>query len=321
MLYPGTSTPRPEEQQIAGYGNFCCVPLCKSSTLDKQKLKTGIGMFSFPSESRLRKLWISIISKYRRKGGDDIFTVSKNTKICEFHFEIDRVKLGYGAGRKTLLKDSVPTIFKFKETNTNKKRKSPKKRALPTVVETESESVYESSSSDFTENTDEQSSFFVPDVPNEFECLKTENAMLKEKLSETVKNFTEELNVCKEKFESLKIDFEIFQKHHKYSYDTISCDGNLFQKATGLTVKSFISLYTFLDPGDKCSNVKFYENARSKADVTVDLAIDMNIDFDNEMQSFSKRGPKPKLHSIDQLFNVFVMVEEWIYSITRGMAF
>ena len=49
-IYPGTSESRPEELQTVGYGDFCCIPLCKNSTLDKNKSKSGIGLFSFPSD-------------------------------------------------------------------------------------------------------------------------------------------------------------------------------------------------------------------------------------------------------------------------------
>ena len=97
-IYPETSTARPEELETSGSDDYCCIPLCKSSTLDKNKNKTGIGLFSFPSDGKLKKQWIDIVSRYRRRGGNDSFTVTKNTKICEFHFRIDCIKVGYGVG-------------------------------------------------------------------------------------------------------------------------------------------------------------------------------------------------------------------------------
>ena len=55
QMYPGTGRTCPEELETYGYGDSCCIPECKSTTLDKNKIKTGIGMFSFPSDDETRK--------------------------------------------------------------------------------------------------------------------------------------------------------------------------------------------------------------------------------------------------------------------------
>ena len=55
QMYPGTGRTRPEELETYGYGDSCCIPECKSTTLDKNKIKTGIGMFSFSSDDEKRK--------------------------------------------------------------------------------------------------------------------------------------------------------------------------------------------------------------------------------------------------------------------------
>ena len=115
QMYPGTGWTRPEAMETYGYGDSCCIPECKSTTLDKNKIKTGIGIFSFLSDDETRKKWLSVVKQFRRKGGHDSFTIKKTTKICEFHFDISCIKFGYSSGRKSLISGSIPTIFKFKK--------------------------------------------------------------------------------------------------------------------------------------------------------------------------------------------------------------
>ena len=84
QMYPGTGRTRPEELETYGYGDSCCIPECKITTLDKNKIKTGIGMFSFPSDDETRKKWLSILKQFRRKGGHGNFTIKKKKKNASF---------------------------------------------------------------------------------------------------------------------------------------------------------------------------------------------------------------------------------------------
>ena len=55
----------------AGFGDFCCIPECKSAfytKCDRKRVKTGIGLFRFPKDKTEKRRWINIISMYRRKG-------------------------------------------------------------------------------------------------------------------------------------------------------------------------------------------------------------------------------------------------------------
>ena len=97
-----------------GYGDSCCIPECESTTLDKNKIKTGIGMFSFHSDDGTRKKWLCIVKQFRRKRGHDNFTTKNNnnnnkTKTCEFHFDISCINVGYGSARKSLISGSNKT--------------------------------------------------------------------------------------------------------------------------------------------------------------------------------------------------------------------
>ena len=83
-MYPGTFWTCQEELETYGYGDSCCTPECKSTTLEKNKIKTGIGMLSFPSDDKMRKKWLSIVKQFRRKGGHDNFTIKKQQKYVSF---------------------------------------------------------------------------------------------------------------------------------------------------------------------------------------------------------------------------------------------
>ena len=64
------------ENEKVGTGDYCCVPSCSSSfykRVDGKYEKTGISFFKFPSDEKLKKLWITILSQYRRKSATDLF--------------------------------------------------------------------------------------------------------------------------------------------------------------------------------------------------------------------------------------------------------
>ena len=83
-FYPDSFTSRPRELTVVGGGDFCCIPLCQSSTLDRDCNKSGIGFFSFPSDPSIRKQWVKVISQFRRKGGNDSFSIKYQQKFANF---------------------------------------------------------------------------------------------------------------------------------------------------------------------------------------------------------------------------------------------
>ena len=54
-----------------------------------------------------------------------------------------------------------------------------------------------------------------------------------------------------------------------YSYTNLVNNPDTFKKATGLTVDEFHILFTFLNPGENCCNVKFY-----KSNIPADKVVD-----------------------------------------------
>ena len=77
-----------------------------------------------------------------------------------------------------------------------------------------------------------------------------------------------------------------------YCYEVLCDDTVHFRKATGLELDSFNELFTFIDPGINCNNIKFYEANFESKDVATDS---INT-------SLTKRGPKPKMDARNQLF-------------------
>ena len=141
-----SSKSRPNEVDGGGRDVYCCIPLCGSATYDRFMIKTEIGFFKFPDEKKypvLRKKWISTIKQFRRKGSNDSFQIKSTTKVCEFHFKPEEIKVSMGIGRKSILPGAIPSIFKFRGSASPKKRKLPTKRVASTPIEESSASEYE----------------------------------------------------------------------------------------------------------------------------------------------------------------------------------
>jgi hypothetical protein len=91
-------------------------------------MKTDIGFFTLPTDTKLNKQWKNVISQYRRKGTGDNFNIEK-VRICEHHFKREENKVSLGRGIKSLNKNVVPSVFSFKTTPVPT-RKTPKKRTV-----------------------------------------------------------------------------------------------------------------------------------------------------------------------------------------------
>ncbi len=287
-VYPGTSQRRPVELDGGGSGVYCCIPLCKNATYNRDKQKSGIGFFRFPKDDELRKKWMNTIKQFRRSGGADSFKVTSSTVICEFHFKISEIKVSSGYGKKSLLPGTVPTIFKFK-TRVVKTRKAPLDRR-----NLQSWPISSESSDDEQGTTPEAIEVGFPEADNvpgcstcadyrkEIENLRKEKRLLEEELHDLQRD-----NIY------VKEELESFKKNYIYNFRNISSCPELFLKATGLEVQGFHNLFTFLKPGENCNNIKFYETAKQ-------ATTDGNPASDS--LSGKKRGPKPKTEPLDQLF-------------------
>ena len=157
-----------------------------------------------------------------------------------------------------------------------KKRKSPTKRVASTPTEESSESEYEEEV-DYLENDEIEN-----DNIDCCEPCQYKNAEI-ERLRKRVNELEAENAYLKDEVDTLKPRI--------FDYKNISADVKLFQKMTGFENKKSNYLYEFLNPGDNCENIKFYESGES--------AVNMDNSFSH---TSSKRGPKPKIEPINQLF-------------------
>ena len=108
--YSGTRKTQPKKNSSGGFGDYCCIPNCKSDFYDSRREKSGISLFQLPSNDYERKKWIKIISKFRRSGPGDNFNSSNENKwifVCEFHFKTDKIRVTLGVGRKKLLPEAI----------------------------------------------------------------------------------------------------------------------------------------------------------------------------------------------------------------------
>ena len=135
-----TSTDRRSQAKPGGRGIYCCIPQCGSSQYDNQVNKTNIALFSFPNKEKNLILTSHGAKKYtdsEEKGRKDAFKITKNTKVCKFHFKPEEIKISIGRGIKSLKTGfEVPSIYPFKKSFTTplRTRRSPRKR-LPLDLE------------------------------------------------------------------------------------------------------------------------------------------------------------------------------------------
>ena len=285
---------RPKKVLSGGSGIYCCVPQCGSATYDKEGNKSGIGFFKFPKEPTRFNSWKRIISQYRRKGAGDQFSITEKTAVCEFHFKAEEIRVSLGIGRKTLVKDAVPSIFSFKNTDIKPRRKSPRKRAF---YNPELENTTESmpTCTTITEdlepsNTDEPSFTIESSIP--YECEKCSEYQL---LIETLRV---ENNAKQNEIETLKNE-NVALKRRIFSYENISENEQQFKSFTGLNKSNFDILWDFVDPGENCEKLMLYEPTRRTGEDIVSPG----------RNAEKKGGRKPKIVALNQLFMFLVWLK------------
>ena len=133
---------RPKKDLVCGFGNYCCVPGCKSEFYDKNREKINISLFRIPKREDIRKKWLSVLKHVCGKGGADSFDVkspNKGIHVCEFHFKDEDVTNFLSRGKKKVKAGRVPSIFREQSVKQKATRPPPKNR-LTSFVESETES-------------------------------------------------------------------------------------------------------------------------------------------------------------------------------------
>ena len=176
-------------------------------------------MFKFPASEKERQKWINVISQYRRKGSGDTFDPWDRTKryfVCEFHFKGEEMRVSLGIGRKTLKPGVVPNIFKFKNPNMIKPRKSPKKQEL------------------LPEKNNLQKEYSSEE---DLETANPNDILRMEPSPEPQRVFTDEIALLKERIRTLEIENDSLKSENMnlkstplFNYESISQDKKHFKK-------------------------------------------------------------------------------------------
>ena len=140
-----------EKYLVGRFGNYGCVPVCKSAFYNKIREKTNIDLFSIPKRENLRKKWLNVLKHVRRKRGANSFDVKNSNKIiyvCQFHLKDEDLTTTLGTRKRKIKARRVPSIFR-EQLVKQKATRPPPKNQLTSFVEskTDSDEILSSSSS------------------------------------------------------------------------------------------------------------------------------------------------------------------------------
>ena len=114
-------------------------------------------------------------------------------------------------------------------------------------------------------------------------------------LEKAVDNLKEKINFLEAENNAFKAENNTQMKNKRlYNYENISRNKEHFKKATGLDHESFLNLFEFVDPGEDCKNIKFYDSSKRLSEAQFPLS-SSSVDL-------LKSGRKPKVTAINQLF-------------------
>jgi hypothetical protein len=93
---------------------------CVAFGCNSRSGRDKVNFFSFPKDTKLRKVWCSRIGLASCVNKFKVFSPNKNSRLCSLHFEENQFRysstflesIGYKGSFKRILKtDAVPTIF------------------------------------------------------------------------------------------------------------------------------------------------------------------------------------------------------------------
>ena len=175
-------------------------------------------------------------------------------------------------------------IYLTSKTSKIKPIKSPKKRCLPAPNESTSNDSYLEEEPETNKSND-----LLPVMHSETNPDRTKL------LEKRVDNLKEKTNFLEAENNALKAENDTQMKNERlYNYDNISRNKEHFQKATGVDHESFLNLFEFVDPGEGCKNIKFYDSSKRLSEAQFPLS-SSSVDL-------LKSGRKSKVTAINQLF-------------------
>ena len=127
-------------------------------------------------------------------------------------------------------------------------------------------------------------------------------------LEKEVDNLKEKINFLEAESNALKAEND--------THENISRNKEHFKKATGLDHESFLNLFEFVDPGEDCKNIKFYDSSKRLSEAQFPLS-STSVDL-------MKSGRKPQVTAINQLFLCLVWLRNgstlqhlsWLFDIS-----
>ena len=224
---------------------------------------------------------------YQRKGAGDNFSPNDESNkyfVCEHHFKAEEIRVSLGIGRKTLKPGVIPNIFNFK----NPIKSSLENRLRKVVYQLQMNPLATILILKEKLETN-KSNDLLPVMHSE---TNPDHTKLLEK---RVDNLKEKTNFLEADNNALKVENDTQMKNERlYNYDNISRNKEHFQKATRLDHESFVNLFEFVDPGEECKNIKFYDSSKRLSEAQFPLS-SSSVDL-------LKSGRKPKVTAINQLF-------------------
>ena len=207
------------------------------------------------------------MNQVRRRRPGDNFHITDYTRICEFHFRPENINVSIGIGRKTLKRNAVPT---FKNPNVETPlRRSPRKRTI-------------------TEN--------ILPRRNPENLMKIVNNFLRKEISD----LHQENSSLRKEIDSLKTKIQELSKN-TYNYKNVSQNEKFFKSETGIDTENFEILFTYLNPGENCANVKFYDSKEKNYENNPTVIQSPKV-TKKENLSEKKQGSNVKLSPKNQLF-------------------
>ncbi|CAN7995181.1 unnamed protein product [Ixodes pacificus] len=245
----------------------CCVPLCKQRGV-KDNNGNKVSFFAFPKEPTLRKKWVIAIKRDEGK----LFSITKYTKVCSLHFQEKDYLSNIASGFRFLKERVAPSVFGF-----NAAKKPPRRAPLQRMRAT----------SNLTAADEDATDHAITDMDNvasnvtTIQRTKTEGALLEAQtnlqlaltkcrslerreaeLAETKQALYKtqrQLKLALAKCETLEA-----KSSRRFCIDCFKDSPADIQFYTGLpSYGKFMSLWSFLKPGEDGENVKVWATTYS----------------------------------------------------------
>ncbi|XP_031567089.1 uncharacterized protein LOC116302036 [Actinia tenebrosa] len=242
----------------------------------------------------MRRRWIHAIRRDENKD----FKIIDTTKVCSRHFEATEMKISLTG----IVPDVVPSKLAFSVPST--KRKAPTLRSAPTNTKV---TKYEQSDNEVDESSTIDAVVYSPEE-NE-ETLKETISELKNKLEEaqaridTLERENANLRDLRSKVSTLESRYQTSQSR-VFTVEHFTSDEDISYYTGFPNYQTFLAVYNFLDPGERCENINYGTINKTVPDDFYDKAGE-DEDSDEDLYDLKKprkRGRSRALKPIEEYF-------------------